>query len=100
MLVCALDDSVRLARSHEVRSRRSERGLPLMSFLYFRLNSCAPDRNLSVPWSSKLSWGVQSDDERTADNHLQLYHLAKDATLLNFHCKSELCKSRTQTTRI
>ena len=41
MEVCALEDSVRFARSHDVRSRRSERGLPLMSFLYFRLNSCA-----------------------------------------------------------
>ena len=41
MLVCEEEESVRFARSHAVRSRRSARGLPLMSFLYLRLNSCA-----------------------------------------------------------
>ena len=37
--VCVDDDSVRFARSHAVRRRRIERGLPVMSFLFLRLNS-------------------------------------------------------------
>ena len=41
MLVCEEEESVRFARSHAVRSRRSARGLLLMSFLYLRLNSCS-----------------------------------------------------------
>mmetsp|Transcript_7322 Transcript_7322/g.30476 ORF Transcript_7322/g.30476 Transcript_7322/m.30476 type:complete len:294 (+) Transcript_7322:1093-1974(+) len=40
MDVCAVDESVRLARSQAVRRRRSARGLPVMSFLFLRLNSC------------------------------------------------------------
>merc|ERR1719188_653408 len=41
MLVCAVDESVRLARSHCVLKRLSARGLfaAMMSFLYLRLNS-------------------------------------------------------------
>ena len=40
MEVWALLDRVRFARSQEVRRRRRARGLPVMSFLYLRLNSC------------------------------------------------------------
>ena len=41
IVVWAEEDRVRLARSAAVSSRRTARGLPLMSFLYLRLNSCA-----------------------------------------------------------
>ena len=44
MEVWALLDRVRLARSQEVRRRRRARGLPVMSFLYLRLNSCKGGR--------------------------------------------------------
>ena len=35
-----MDESVRFARSQAVRNRRSARALPVMSFLFLRLNSC------------------------------------------------------------
>ena len=44
MLAWVEDDSVRLARSHAVRRRRSARALEEMSFLCLRLNSCVRGR--------------------------------------------------------
>ena len=39
MDVCAVEDKVRLARSQADRRRRSAFALPVMSFLFLRLNS-------------------------------------------------------------
>ena len=47
MLVWAPEDRVRFARSQAVLSLRQARGLPLMSFLYLRLNSCRAVPDLS-----------------------------------------------------
>ena len=48
MLVWEEADNVLLARSHDVLSRRSALGLPVMSFLYFLLNSCRRVRLLQA----------------------------------------------------
>ena len=40
MVVCAEADKVRFARSQAVLKRRTALGLPEMSFLVLRLNSC------------------------------------------------------------
>ena len=44
MVVCAEADRVRFARSQAVLKRRTALGLPEMSFLDLRLNSCKQDK--------------------------------------------------------
>mmetsp|Transcript_25198 Transcript_25198/g.64897 ORF Transcript_25198/g.64897 Transcript_25198/m.64897 type:complete len:212 (+) Transcript_25198:1225-1860(+) len=55
-LVCALADRVRFARSHAVRRRRMARGLPVISFLYLRLNSCTKWVTRRLSKSSPPRW--------------------------------------------
>ena len=58
MEVWALLDRVRFARSQDVRSRRRARGLPVMSFLYLRLNSCRQGKLSKEMWLSGSQWVI------------------------------------------
>ena len=48
MVVCAEADRVRFARSQAVLKRRTALGLPEMSFLLLRLNSCNVNGEVNI----------------------------------------------------